>query len=283
MKTIPIHQLHKKKELGLEIRKFKIGDFPLETEFVGAHRDDHYLFFLFEKGTASLMIDFQELSFSEGTIYYILPGQVHHRIYNNKAQGWFLAVDTSLVPAESRYVFENNLPLQQPLLLGDDVRSQCKTILAILEERGLKNQSSSFQLKATQLLLQSVINIMAGCYNHQNQSVTIHSRPTQIVQQFKKLLADNLYEIKSPSTYAVKLNVTENYLNEILKKATGFPVSYWIIKEIMLEAKRLLYYTTLNVKEIANKLGYKDHAYFSRIFKKSEGTSPLRFRSKYSK
>jgi len=79
------------------------------------------------------------------------------------------------------------------------------------------------------------------------------------------------------------LNVSETYLNEALKKVTGLSVSYWIQQEVLLEAKRLLYYSEMNVKEIAHTLGYTDHTYFSRLFKKTEGTTPLLFRTHYRK
>ena len=56
------------------------------------------------------------------------------------------------------------------------------------------------------------------------------------------------------------------------------PVSYWIQHELVLEAKRLLYYSDLTVKEVAFALGYDDHAYFSRLFSKVTGMSPGSFR-----
>ena len=79
------------------------------------------------------------------------------------------------------------------------------------------------------------------------------------------------------------LNISAPYLNEALKKVTGLPVTYWITHETMLEAKRLLFYTDLTVKEIAHQLGYEDHTYFSRLFKNSESTTPLAFRNSYRK
>ena len=77
-----------------------------------------------------------------------------------------------------------------------------------------------------------------------------------------------------------RLNMTHNYLNENIKKYTGFPVSYWIKNEILLEAKRLLVYTTLSVKEIAHAIGYDDPAYLSKVFRIHEGISPKTFRNK---
>lgn len=76
------------------------------------------------------------------------------------------------------------------------------------------------------------------------------------------------------------LNITPLYLNEIVKEITGFPASYWIQQETILEARRLLYYTDLDIKQIAYRLGYDDHAYFSRFFKKSTGNTASQFRNK---
>jgi AraC family transcriptional activator of pobA len=53
------------------------------------------------------------------------------------------------------------------------------------------------------------------------------------------------------------------------------------MQEVVLEAKRLLYYSRLNVKEIAYELGYEDHTYFSRLFKQNTEMTPLAFRRIY--
>jgi AraC family transcriptional regulator, transcriptional activator of pobA len=63
----------------------------------------------------------------------------------------------------------------------------------------------------------------------------------------------------------------------------GFNVTHWLMNEVMLEAKRLLIYSQANVKEIAYRLGYEDHAYFSRLFKKQTGLTPSGFRDDYLK
>jgi hypothetical protein len=52
------------------------------------------------------------------------------------------------------------------------------------------------------------------------------------------LMAKNIRAIKSPSGYSATLNVSQSYLNESVKRITGFSVRYWIQQEILLEAKR---------------------------------------------
>ena len=86
--------------------------------------------------------------------------------------------------------------------------------------------------------------------------------------------------MKSPSEYADKLNLSTAYLNECVKNTTGYSVSYHIQQRVILEAKRLLYYSDKSVKEIAAELGYDDYPYFSRLFTKIAGITALAFRNK---
>ena len=87
--------------------------------------------------------------------------------------------------------------------------------------------------------------------------------------------------MKSPSEYANALNMSSAYLNEVVKDATGITVSEYIRNEIIIRAKRLLYYTNMSIKDIAIDLGYEDWAYFSRIFSKATNMPPTEFRAKY--
>jgi AraC family transcriptional activator of pobA len=283
MKDIPVHQLLDRTSSGLDISYFAFGDQPKEKEPLGAHRDDHYLFFLVEKGAASLMIDFHEVKFHEKSLYYILPGQVHHRIRNEVAGGWFVALDAQHIPPGYRAVFENQLVLQQPCQLSDCEMNQYQQVLHLINEKHAESTQNAFYAPILQSLVQSFAGMVAANFSKVHNPEKQLSRPGQISLMFKKLLLEQVRIIKSPSAYAALLNVSESYLNEVLKKITGFPVSYWITQEVMLEAKRLLFYSDLNVKEIAHTLGYDDHTYFSRLFKKSATITPLEFRDRSRK
>jgi len=284
MKDIPVHQLQDRSDSGLEIWHFTPDELPDDdVAWLGAHRDDHYIFFLVISGTSLLMIDFNELLLQASSLYYVLPGQVHYPISTNKADGWFVAVDTLLIPPDYRDVFESQLLLQQPLALNAKQLRQCHTLLLLIDEKHGEDGGETFNLPVVHSLLQSFLGIAAGGFSCLSGSHTKASRPAQIAQQFKKLLVENIRTLKSPSAYAAKLNVSEPYLNEVLKKTTGLSVSYWILNEVMMEARRLLYYSQLNVKEITHALGYDDPAYFSRSFRKATGTTPLAFRQRYRK
>lgn len=49
------------------------------------------------------------------------------------------------------------------------------------------------------------------------------------------------------------------------------------------EAKRLLGYSTMSVKQVALELGFQDEAYFSRFFRKNTGLRPTEYRAEAGK
>lgn len=284
MKYIPFHQILEDSVIGLRIAYFKTGDAHYDdVSALGAHRDDNYIFFLLEKGWGSIMVDFHEIEIKAPALYYVLPKQVHNRMRNEQADGWFIAVDTSFIPRECRNVFEGKMMLQSPFLCNDVQLMQFRSLLRLLSEKQCEEAEKLFNISVIHGLLQSFIAMFTICYNNFPGGEIKQSSSTTLASEFKKLLADHLRSIKSPSAYATKLNVSESYLNEALKKTTGFTVSYWIQQEVMMEAKRLLYYSELTVKEIAHNLGYEDHSYFSRFFRKVVGMSALTFREQYRK
>ena len=260
--------------------RFETDDIPYPYDKVNIQRNDHYVFLLCEKGSGKLMVDFENIILNGSSIYYAVPGQINHRIYDQCMAGWYLAIDSHLVSSEFRNIFEGKLGLQTPLKLNLGLFAQCHSILSVIKNRIGDKSNTRFDSQVMNTLLQSFMGIVAGGYSQQDNFDVQKSRSKQITHQFKMMLTKNFRSLKSPFAYAQRLNITVNYLNETIKKSTGFPVSYWIRCEILMEAKRLLFHTTLTVKEIANTVGYDDHAYFSKLFKKHEGLSPLCFRNK---
>lgn len=281
MNHIPIHILQERTNKGLQIRYMSRLDVKEDESALRAHRDDHYIFFVLEEGLGAMMVDFDEVNLAGSTIYYLLPGQVHSLTSQYLAKGWFIAVDPSLIPQECRNVFESQLLLQQPYPLNTIELDQISTLLRLFLDKYSEEVSNPFHTTVIHALLHSFVGIAAGFYSNTSGSGVKVSRTAQLTSQFKQLLNRHLRSHKSLSDYAALLNVSDDYLSEVLKKQTGFTVSYWIQQEIMLEAKRLLYYTELSIKEISNQLGYTDHSYFSRFFRKSAGIPASTFRQKY--
>lgn len=283
--TIPVHQMNTESPLGLEFRYMEVTDEHMEIMMKSRkneiHRDDYYMFMFLEKAEITFAVDFEDVELCAGSVFYIRPGQVHFASSVQEAKGWSLAIDAMLVEDACKKLFEGQLPTQKPLLLDADTVSRiCQT--AQLLHNAVQKKSSEFTNSIILNLANVFIGIIAEQYAQQQQGLQHNkSRSAQIVHSFKSLLSENFKTIKSPSEYARMLNYSLSHLNESVKNTTGFPVSYWIHQQVVLEAKRLLYYTNLDVKEIAFQLGYEDHTYFTRLFTKTVGLSPSAFRQKF--
>jgi AraC family transcriptional activator of pobA len=279
MKNIPVDQLQQKTKTGLQIKVSRPGDDEQsQTGTIGAHRDDHYIFFLLTKGLGTLKVDLQDITITAGQLYYILPSQVHYKIQGEGAEGWFLAVDTSLIPADLRGVFEHRVNAHMPSSIARYELQQYSTLLNLLHIEYTQRQGDKYYLPILHTLVQSFLAMAASTYDAAVAAENKLTRSEELAREFKALLAVHSNTIKSPSAYASKLHVSTGYLNETIKKVTGSTVTYWIQQELFNEAKRLLYHTDDDVKQIAQKLGYADYAYFSRSFRKASGMSPLKFR-----
>lgn len=97
---------------------------------------------------------------------------------------------------------------------------------------------------------------------------------------FKRLLFENFKKQRTVSFYSSALGISPNHLNKVLRTTTGKSTIAWIHEAIVLEAKYLLGQTRMQINEIAYELGVEDSSYFTRLFKKSVGLTPLGYREK---
>lgn len=98
-------------------------------------------------------------------------------------------------------------------------------------------------------------------------------------RQFPMESPANVLQLRTAKDYAERLNVHVNYLNKVLKEATGKTTTDIIAGRITQEAKILLKQTNWNVSEIAYSLGFEEVAHFSNFFKKQSDLSPLVYRN----
>ena len=100
----------------------------------------------------------------------------------------------------------------------------------------------------------------------------------RLANRFKELVFLNKKTKHLVSDYASLLNISPNHLNKVVKQVTGKSPTKWIAETLVMEAKVLLYQTDFSINEIASEIGIYDQSYFSRLFKKYEGVTPLVFR-----
>jgi AraC family transcriptional regulator, transcriptional activator of pobA len=114
-------------------------------------------------------------------------------------------------------------------------------------------------------------------------SISNQTTAINISNKFKALVFANIKSKHLVTYYADLLNITPNHLNKLVKNITGKSPTKWIDDTLVLEAKVLLYQTNYSISQVAEEVGIYDPSYFSRLFKKYEGITPLEFRKKIEK
>lgn len=91
---------------------------------------------------------------------------------------------------------------------------------------------------------------------------------------------DHVAQSLSLAQIASSANLSASHFVALFHKKTGFaPVAYFNHLKIQ-KACQYLQFTDELVKEIAYAIGIEDHYYFSRLFKKLMGVSPLEYRQR---
>ena len=88
----------------------------------------------------------------------------------------------------------------------------------------------------------------------------------------KKIALDDLEE---------RFFINKFYLSKIFKETYGTTINNYLISKRITRAKQLLRFTDLTVDEIGAAVGMADANYFSRMFRKVEGSSPREYRKQW--
>lgn len=241
------------------------------------HIGDYYLFSIIEHGICDLYVDFNKVTTEDGFMGYVLPGEVMHFTSIENIEGYVVCLDKVLIDDNIANILsdrEYNLTKNQ-LQLKEGIE-MCKLIYSRYQSTNCVNNDQVL-LRMIDTLI-SIFAEIASCNNSENRTMT---RSCILTNQFRKLVVDNAIDIKSPSVYASMMNISSIYLNEVVKKCTGMSSSEVIQEQIILVAKRMLYHSNKNIKEIAHELGYEDHTYFTRLFTKKCKVTPTKFRQMY--
>lgn len=165
-------------------------------------------------------------------------------------------------------------------MIDDQRQNELAQIASILANR-MDCITDKLAKATARRLAETFIGIVAEAVQDINLQQTKRSRRhIELVLSFRRLLAEHIATSRQPSYYASLLNISTVYMNEVVKGVTGMSATLYIKNEVVLRAKRLLVHTDLAVKEISNRLGIDDYAYFSRLFTQATGISPTLFRER---
>ena len=228
--------------------------------------------------------------FSEGSLAFTAPHQVLNPDRESKIiEGWGLYVHPDFLNANTR-----GRQLTELSFFGYDANEALhisdaeKDILEDCLKHIQREISINLDKHSHELILRNLELLLGYCQRfYDRQFLTRTKSSHDIVQRFERLLADHfnketLIEDGLPDVkyFAAQLNLSPNYLADLLHKYTGKTTQEHIYLKMIDKAKSLLWSTERSVSEIAYDLGFEHPSHFTKLFKNRTGVSPSQFRNK---
>lgn len=103
----------------------------------------------------------------------------------------------------------------------------------------------------------------------------------QKIMKALEYIADHYTESLTLQSVADTVYISRTYFSILFKKQTGRNFSDYLIDLRIREAKRLLVEEDERMYDVAEASGFNDVKYFSKLFKKMTGLTPLEYREKF--
>lgn len=251
------------------------------------HKHDFYLCVLFTKGTGTHEIDFDSYPVGPGSVFFLKPGQTHSWKFDEEPEGYIffhtqdfyeLYISNNKLSQFPFYFSHTHLPhitieakeLQKIAICFQEINTEYHT------ELPYKRQ------KIAHLINIVYIDLARYYSTIENTRVISSISYLQVLEKLEKLIETHFRDEKSASFYADQLHISAKHLNRITKSTIDKTTTEVILERVMLEAKRLIVHTDVSLSVIAERLGYDDYAYFSKLFKSKSNVTAFDFRKKYS-
>jgi len=237
----------------------------------------------------------QEYDFDEGIMFFISPGQVFgielEKGASLRHSGWLLLVHpdflwhTQLAKKIKQYEYFD-YSVHEALFLSEKEET---TIVGIMQniEQEYHSNIDKFSQDVIIAQLELVLTYAQRFYNRQflTRKITNH----RILDRLEDILTeyfngDALLNKGLPTVQYIAdtLNVSPNYLSDLLKTLTGQSTQQHIHDKLIEKAKEKLSTTDLSVSEIAYELGFEHPQSFSKLFRTKTNLSPLEFRQSFN-
>lgn len=100
----------------------------------------------------------------------------------------------------------------------------------------------------------------------------------EFIERVRAYVAGHLESIEGPQDLCQKFNISQTYLGKLFRRYQGMSVSTYLTQMRVEKAMELIRGDPeLLIKDVAERLGYRDQFYFSRVFRSYTGVCPTEF------
>ena len=254
-------------------------------------RFDGYILFFLKKGHLKVDLNLNSYEVRENSLLINVPGNIIRLSDYDESHIGDVEMVFVLVSKEfmSGIRFDFAKVFQESIRLLDN---PCITLspehLSIAEDyfnlaRKILRSPQRNKREIIGSLLTSLTYVSADVWEEQLDQAKQHTggssaRTKQIFDRFISLVNEHHNSQRNMAFYADELCLTPKYLSKLIKQASGRSAPEWIDAFVILEAKNMLKYSDMAIKEIVYKLHFANQSVFYKFFKAHTGLTPSEYR-----
>ncbi|HTR01104.1 MAG TPA: helix-turn-helix domain-containing protein [Candidatus Acidoferrum sp.] len=250
------------------------------------HRHTHlFQVLVMQSGEMEVRLDAGQQRLRGSWLVTMPTGVVHGFRFRPDTQGSVLSIAVTMqgMDAENQIGRLLDGVLARPLVIKLGARAPLLRQLrhqlqALREELSARQEDQVLVLFAQVKLLLVALRRAAG---ERSRLRDDSGAGLALADKLKHLVEQRYKDHWGIADYAGALHVSVSTLNRACRDAIGCTAKKLLQDRLHVEAKRRLIYTRETLDQVADSLGYKDTAYFARVFKSLEGTAPNEFRKSW--
>lgn len=241
-----------------------------------------------KKVEGSLKYGRTNYDFSEGSLMFTAPNQVLSPGIENKVDGWAIYIHPDFLHANRKgqkldgYSFFG-YDTHEGLHVSEAEKKTLEECVANIN----KEISNNLDNHSHNLILTNLELLLSYCSRfYDRQFLTRVKQSNDIIEKFEHILndyfiQDSLIEKGVPDVkyFASQLNLSPNYLSDLLSKHSGKSTQEHIHLKLIGRAKDMLWGTNNPISSIAYDLGFEHPSHFTKLFKNRTGYSPKEYRN----
>ena len=249
-------------------KKFFCGD-------TGIHFHEFFEIEIMTGGSGSCMVNGKEIKLERGNAYILTPADFHYLKGEPKLELYNIMFDESLVDKKLISALFNATEKRFFSFNEDELKEISFFIDMIIKE--IDGGQYNFKGAINNLLELIITRIIRKLDGAKSDGESVSG-----IDYALRYVYAHLRENPSREAVAKVCNYSPNYFSKLFYEYTGQKYVDFLNFLKVTRAKKLLALSNLTVNEIAFECGFTSISNFYRVFKESEGVSPLDYRGKYN-
>lgn len=284
---IPVYPFERDEVTGSKLFTIlrSAGELTYEENLLLPHRKAYYLLVFVKHNRGRHWIDMTSYERKDNALYFSAPHQILVKEAPTPFWGTRLTFTNEFLALQQNAAIRELPLIQNPQNAHELLLTAADS--ALVEEMLVKieaehNQPGEWQHRMLTAYLTVLLTYLSRLYTEQFSGAE-PSADRLLLKTYQAKIEESYRQLHEVGAYAALLHISAGHLSEVVKAQSGKPAIKHIHERLVLEARRLLFYTPQSLKEIAFDLGFSEASYFNRFFKRETGATPAEYRTSIRK